>query len=104
MYWKIVWVIKWKSACKQLLLRDVADVKGYTKVQKVEYPSKNIKHKGLLLVQMPSPTDQLLNHILNMVNRDGNEMELAYKWNPRKLQELSFLGIKAPYFCMKYAL
>lgn len=45
MYWKITWAIKWKSACKQLLLWGVANVKGYTQVQKVENPSKDIKHK-----------------------------------------------------------
>lgn len=71
-YWKIAGAVKWKSACKQLLLKGVANVKGYAWVQKVENPSKGIKHKGPLLVQMPCPADQLLNRSLNMVNRERN--------------------------------
>lgn len=37
--------------------------------KQVENPSKAIKHKGPLLVQMPCPNDQIFNHSLNMGNR-----------------------------------
>ena len=73
MYWKMAWAIK------QLLLRDIAEVKGYTRAQKVENPSKDIEHKSPLLVQIPCPTDQLLNHSLNMVNREINGSSLKVK-------------------------